>query len=148
MLFIDPSLSYLDFRNSKAYAQDVLDFQPDYLFHLGAFTDLEYTAFLTGEDMDGKKLDSPESIVIDSASFNYYNLSQYAHLFKWTPRDVDKGSHTLLIKLTDSFGFTAYHRHNFTVFSKAKVYGRTSRPRGEVAVEPTNWIFGYADINS
>ena len=29
----------------------------------------------------------------------------------------------------------------FTVFSKAKVYGRTSRPKGEVAVEPTNWIF-------
>ena len=30
----------------------------------------------------------------------------------------------------------------------AKVYGRTSRPKGEVAVEPTNGIFGYADINS
>jgi len=38
----DKWISYLDFRSLKAYAQDVLNFQPDYLFHLGAFTDLEY----------------------------------------------------------------------------------------------------------
>ena len=38
----DEWISYLDFRNYDAYAQDVLDFQPDYLFHLGAFTDLEF----------------------------------------------------------------------------------------------------------
>lgn len=35
-------LSYLDFRDFDAYRKDVLDFKPDYLFHLGAFTDLEY----------------------------------------------------------------------------------------------------------
>jgi len=35
-------LSYLDFRDFKSYRQDVLEFKPDYLFHLGAFTDLEY----------------------------------------------------------------------------------------------------------
>ena len=35
-------LSYLDFRDFDAYRQDVLDFAPDYLFHLGALTDLEY----------------------------------------------------------------------------------------------------------
>ena len=35
-------LSYLDFRDYEAYRKDVLAFQPDYLFHLGAFTDLEY----------------------------------------------------------------------------------------------------------
>ena len=35
-------LSYLDFRDYNAYRKDVFDFQPDYLFHLGAFTDLEY----------------------------------------------------------------------------------------------------------
>jgi len=35
-------LSYLDFRDFEAYRQDVLEFKPDYLFHLGAFTDLEY----------------------------------------------------------------------------------------------------------
>ena len=38
----DNWLSYLDFRNLDAYRKDVLDFKPDYLFHLGAFTDLEY----------------------------------------------------------------------------------------------------------
>src|SRR5215467_3260225 len=35
-------LSYLDFRDFNAYRQDVSAFKPDYLFHLGAFTDLEY----------------------------------------------------------------------------------------------------------
>jgi dTDP-4-dehydrorhamnose reductase len=35
-------LSFLDFRNFEAYKKDVFDFKPDYLFHLGAYTDLEY----------------------------------------------------------------------------------------------------------
>jgi dTDP-4-dehydrorhamnose reductase len=35
-------LSSLDFRDYDAYKKDVQEFQPDFLFHLGAFTDLEY----------------------------------------------------------------------------------------------------------
>jgi dTDP-4-dehydrorhamnose reductase len=35
-------ISYLDFREFDAYRKDVLDFKPDYLFHLGAHTGLEY----------------------------------------------------------------------------------------------------------
>lgn len=35
-------LSYLDFRHSDAYRKDVEAFRPDYLFHLGAHTSLEY----------------------------------------------------------------------------------------------------------
>ena len=35
-------LSFLDFRDKAAYEKDVKDFAPDYLFHLGAYTDLEY----------------------------------------------------------------------------------------------------------
>tara|TARA_B110000240_G_scaffold168522_1_gene190984 strand:- start:3554 stop:4450 length:897 start_codon:yes stop_codon:yes gene_type:complete len=35
-------LTYLDFRDYEAYQKDVIDFKPDYLFHLGAYTDLEY----------------------------------------------------------------------------------------------------------
>jgi dTDP-4-dehydrorhamnose reductase len=35
-------LEYLDFRNFKEYREDVIKFNPDYLFHLGAFTNLEY----------------------------------------------------------------------------------------------------------
>jgi dTDP-4-dehydrorhamnose reductase len=38
----EPWLSYLDFRDFDAYRKDVLAFNPDYLFHLGAFTDLEF----------------------------------------------------------------------------------------------------------
>lgn len=35
-------LEYADIRDIDAYRQDVLDFAPDHLFHLGALTDLEY----------------------------------------------------------------------------------------------------------
>jgi dTDP-4-dehydrorhamnose reductase len=35
-------LSFLDFRDFKSYKQDVESFKPDYLFHLGAYTDLEF----------------------------------------------------------------------------------------------------------
>lgn len=35
-------LSFLDFRDRDAYIKDVVDFHPDYLFHLGAYTDLEW----------------------------------------------------------------------------------------------------------
>lgn len=38
----DTWLSYLDFRDIEAYRKDVKAFNPDYLFHLGAFTDLEF----------------------------------------------------------------------------------------------------------
>lgn len=35
-------LFHLDFRDYEAYWKDVSEFKPDYLFHLGAYTDLEY----------------------------------------------------------------------------------------------------------
>ncbi|MCK5505354.1 MAG: NAD(P)-dependent oxidoreductase [Thermodesulfovibrionia bacterium] len=35
-------LEYLDFRDYEKYRDDVKQFAPDYLFHLGAYTDLEY----------------------------------------------------------------------------------------------------------
>ena len=38
----DDWISFLDFRNQNDYKADVKNFFPDYLFHIGAFTDLEY----------------------------------------------------------------------------------------------------------
>jgi dTDP-4-dehydrorhamnose reductase len=35
-------LSFLDFRDFEKYKSEVEAFNPDYLFHLGAYTDLEY----------------------------------------------------------------------------------------------------------
>ena len=35
-------LSFLDFRDFDAYKKEVMEFRPDYLFHLGAYTDLEF----------------------------------------------------------------------------------------------------------
>ena len=38
----DSWLNYCDIRNLKKYQNDVKSFAPDYLFHLGAYTDLEF----------------------------------------------------------------------------------------------------------
>jgi len=35
-------LNHLDFREQDDYYNDVVEFNPNWLFHLGAFTDLEY----------------------------------------------------------------------------------------------------------
>ncbi|MDC1517437.1 sugar nucleotide-binding protein, partial [Cyclobacteriaceae bacterium] len=35
-------ISFLDFRDFDTYEEDVKTFNPDYLFHLGAYTSLEY----------------------------------------------------------------------------------------------------------
>src|SRR5438045_1468576 len=35
-------LTFLDFRDFDAYRREVKGFEADYLFHLGAYTDLEY----------------------------------------------------------------------------------------------------------
>lgn len=38
----DTWLSYLDFRDFTVYKKEVTEFKPDFLFHLGAYTDLEF----------------------------------------------------------------------------------------------------------
>lgn len=38
----EPWLSYLDFRDYELYRKDIIEFKPNYLFHLGAYTDLEH----------------------------------------------------------------------------------------------------------
>jgi len=35
-------LTYLDFRNFETYREEVKKFEPDFLFHIGAFTSLEF----------------------------------------------------------------------------------------------------------
>jgi dTDP-4-dehydrorhamnose reductase len=35
-------ISFMDFRNNLNYRRDVVNFKPDYLFHIGAYTDLEF----------------------------------------------------------------------------------------------------------
>ncbi len=39
---VDKWVDFLDFRDFNRYAADVRNFQPDYLFHIGAYTDLEW----------------------------------------------------------------------------------------------------------
>ena len=82
-----------------------------------AFSDIEYSAFLTAIDMYGNKLSGPKSIIIDTATLNNYNFSEHTHLFKWTPSEEDKGNHEIIIKLTDDSGFTTYHTQKLSVFA-------------------------------
>ncbi len=42
-------ISKLDFRNKEEYIKDVIGFNPDWLFHIGAYTDLEFCE-LNSED--------------------------------------------------------------------------------------------------
>lgn len=52
----DDWLSYLDFRDLETYKKDVKSFKPDYLFHLGALTDLEYCELHPDETYDSNTL--------------------------------------------------------------------------------------------
>jgi dTDP-4-dehydrorhamnose reductase len=38
----EPWLSYIDIRDIEKYGKDVISFKPNYLFHLGAYTNLEF----------------------------------------------------------------------------------------------------------
>ena len=51
-----------------------------------------------------------------------YSFSLYSHLFKWTPRDVDKGDHEIIIKLVDDLGFSTYHTHKLHVLKNPCVH--------------------------
>jgi len=59
----DTWLSFLDFRDFEAYKKDVREFDPDYLFHLGAFTDLEFCE----HDPDGTYLNN--TLAVENAVF-------------------------------------------------------------------------------
>jgi len=56
-------LSYLDFRDFDAYKKDVTDFKPDYLFHLGAYTDLEFC------ELNADETYNTNTIAVENAVF-------------------------------------------------------------------------------
>ena len=63
-------LTFLDFRNFEKYRQDVEQFSPDYLFHLGAFTDLEYCEKHSDDTYQTNTLSVENAVNIA----NYYNI--------------------------------------------------------------------------
>lgn len=56
-------LSYLDFRDYESYQEDVSEFKPDYLFHLGAYTDLEYC------DLNQEDTYATNTLAVENATF-------------------------------------------------------------------------------
>jgi dTDP-4-dehydrorhamnose reductase len=62
-------LTYLDFRDYESYRKDVIEFKPDYLFHLGAFTDLEYCELHVEETY------ATNALAIENASYIANELS-------------------------------------------------------------------------
>lgn len=65
----EPWLDLLDFRDLETYKKDVLDFKPDYLFHLGAYTNLEYCE-LNAEDTYATNTMSVENAVYIANELN------------------------------------------------------------------------------
>ena len=57
-------LTFLDFRDFEAYKKDVKDFAPDYLFHLGAFTDLEFCEQYPDETYENNTLAVENAVYI------------------------------------------------------------------------------------
>ena len=57
-------LSYLDFRDFDTYKKDVTDFKPDYLFHLGAYTDLEFCELNADETYNTNTLTVENAVYI------------------------------------------------------------------------------------
>lgn len=57
-------LSFLDFRDFDAYKKDVLEFNPDYLFHLGAYTDLEFCEMNADETYNTNTLTVENAVYI------------------------------------------------------------------------------------
>jgi dTDP-4-dehydrorhamnose reductase len=59
-------LTYLDFRDFAKYKKDVLDFKPDYLFHLGAYTDLEFCEMNPDETYNTNTLSVENAVYISN----------------------------------------------------------------------------------
>ena len=81
-----------------------------------SFVGLEYTSFITGKDMFGKKI-RDESIGTEMTSIRDYTLSEYGRYFKWTPTNLDIGIHKIHVRITDKYGFTTLYTHNISVFN-------------------------------
>lgn len=60
----DQWLSFLDFRDYDAYRKDVTEFKPDYLFHLGAYTDLEFCELNPDETYNTNTLSVENAVYI------------------------------------------------------------------------------------
>lgn len=57
-------LTFLDFRDFEAYRKDVFSFEPDYLFHLGAYTDLEFCELNADETYNTNTLTVENAVYI------------------------------------------------------------------------------------
>ena len=57
-------LSFIDFRDFSLYKQDVFDYKPDYLFHLGAYTDLEFCELNSDETYNTNTLAVENAVYI------------------------------------------------------------------------------------
>ena len=62
-------LSHLDFRDLNEYKKQVNDFKPDYLFHLGAFTNLEYC------ELNSDETYKTNTIAVENAVYIANNLN-------------------------------------------------------------------------
>ena len=60
----DDWLSFLDFRDRDDYINDVEEFKPDYLFHIGAYTNLEFCEENANDTYDTNTLSVENAVFI------------------------------------------------------------------------------------
>lgn len=61
-------LSFLDFRNFNEYKNDVINFKPDILLHIGAYTDLEYCELNSDDTYTTNTLAVENAVLIANSS--------------------------------------------------------------------------------
>ena len=75
-------LTFLDFRDFDAYKKDVMEFNPDYLFHLGAYTDLEFC------ELNADETYNTNTLAVENAVYlaNELNIPDAVHKHGWNLR--------------------------------------------------------------
>ena len=70
-------ISNLDFRDFESYKNDVTEFRSDWLFHIGAFTDLEYCELHEKDTYDETDQPNPIGIYAKSKYFGEKYVIEY-----------------------------------------------------------------------
>ena len=92
-------LNFLDFRDLDAYKDAVLNFRPDYLFHLGAYTDLEYCEKNIDDTYSTNTLSVENAVqIVNSLQIPPYLLVQLVSMMV-KKNFMTIGTHQILLEL-------------------------------------------------
>ena len=115
-------LSYLDFRNNQDYKSAVLKFNPDYLFHIGAYTNLEFCE----KNPEDTNITNTTSVKYAASIANDLNIP-YLDKLNYACNKKMKKCETVLPN-----GEIIYFDYSHTTMAGAKYLGKK--------IAETNWL--------